>query len=145
MHRPASSKSDDAWLTTNARRVLPMRSSCVSPSAGAAPAVAASAVAASAVADSHDMVIALGYDTQNDVAFVPCRPRHVAQGLLATQADGEHFAGLHAFEPELGAHERHRADLAGDVERLVGTGHLGTEHGANYTRFDRRCRVRRDA
>jgi len=86
------------------------------------------------------MVIALGYDTQNDVSFVPRRTRHVAQRLFAAQPDGEHLAGLHAFELELGAHKRHWADLAGDVERLVGAG-----HGANYTPSDRRCRVRRDA
>jgi len=77
------------------------------------------------------MVIALGYDTQNDVAFVPCRSRHVAQGLLATQADGEHFAGLHAFEPELGAHEGHRADLGRDVDRLV---RLDCHHPATIPR-----------
>jgi len=86
------------------------------------------------------MVIALGYDPQNDVSLVSSRARHVAQGFLAAQADSEHLAGLHSFEPELGAHERHRANLAGDVERLVGAG-----HGANYTPFDRRCRVRGDA
>jgi len=107
-------------------------------------------MAASAMPDSHDMVIALGYDAQNDVSFVPCCPWHVAQRLLAAQTDGQHFAGLHALEPELGAHERHRADLAGYVEHLVGTGRFGTGrfragHGANYTRFDRRCRVRADA
>jgi len=87
------------------------------------------------------MVIARRYDPQNDVSFVTRRARNIAQRLIATQSDVEHIARLHALEPELGAHEGHRADLAGNVDRLV----RGGGHGFNYTAPALRCRLRRDA
>ena len=66
------------------------------------------------------MVVAVGLDRQDGVAFLAGGPRHVAQGLLAAQAHAQELARLHALEPELGADEGHGADLARDVDRLVG-------------------------
>jgi len=86
------------------------------------------------------MVITCRYDPQNDVSLVPRRPRNVAQWLVAVQTDVEHLARLHALEPELGAHEGHGADFAGDVDRLIG----GDGHGFNYTAPALRCRLLED-
>lgn len=68
------------------------------------------------------MFIAVGYDSQDDMALVPRRTRHVAQRFLAAQPDAQHLARLHALQPQLGADEGHGADLAGDVDRLVRLG-----------------------
>lgn len=65
------------------------------------------------------MILAIGLDGEDRVAFVACRPGHVAQRLVAAQSYAEDLAGLHPLELELGPHEGHRADLAGDVDGLV--------------------------
>lgn len=92
------------------------------------------------------MVIALGYDPQNDVALVTRGAWNIAQRLLAAQAHGEHLAGPQTFKPQFGAHEGHRADLAGDVEGVAGgIGGRGSGHVPNYTAPAGRCRVFRNA
>ena len=71
------------------------------------------------------MVIAGGYDPQNDVPFVTSRARHIAQRLIAAQSDVEHIARQHALKHEFGADEGHGADLAGNVDVIVGLyGHV---------------------
>jgi hypothetical protein len=65
------------------------------------------------------MGIACIFDRQDAVAFLTCGAGNVAQRFLAFEAHAEDLTRLHAFEPELGAHEGHRADLGGDVDRLV--------------------------
>src|SRR5262245_28710757 len=126
IHRPASPRSAAAATIIGAMPALPMRSSCVS---------------LSPPPDSHDMVIARRYDPQNEVSLVTRRPRNVAQRLFAAQADVEHLARLHALEPQLGAHEGHGTDLAGNVYSLV----RGSGHGFNYTAPALQCRLHRDA
>lgn len=65
------------------------------------------------------MDIAVRLDVQNGMAFVPCGTRDIAQGLVAAQAYGQDFSGLHALKPELGPDEGHGADLAGNVDVMV--------------------------
>jgi len=65
------------------------------------------------------MVITLGYDPQNAVALIARRPRHVTQRLLAAQPDDENFTRAHALQLELGAHEGHGTNFAGDVDGMV--------------------------
>ena len=65
------------------------------------------------------MGIASVFDRQDAVAFLARGAGDVAQRLLAAQTHAQDLARFHAFEPELGAHERHGADLARDVDRLV--------------------------
>ena len=65
------------------------------------------------------MGIACIFDRQDAVAFLARGAGNVAQRFLAFEAHAQDLARLHAFEPELGAHESHRADLGGDVDRLV--------------------------
>lgn len=95
------------------------------------------------------MVIACGYDAQNDVSLITRRTRHVAQRLFAAQPDGQHFTRTHALQPELGANERHRTNLAGDVDGLVWSlvwnFENGVGHGFNYTPRASRCRLHSDA
>jgi Fur family ferric uptake transcriptional regulator len=66
------------------------------------------------------MALAIGVDGQNDVPFLAGGARHVAQRFFAAQANAQNLARPHAFELELGAHEGHGTDLAGDVYGLVG-------------------------
>ena len=66
------------------------------------------------------MGIACILDRQDAVAFLAGGAGHVAKGLVAAQAHTQDLARLHAFEPEFCSHEGHRADLARDVDRLVG-------------------------
>ena len=65
------------------------------------------------------MGIACNFYRQDAMAFLACGAGDVAQRFLATQAHAQDLARLHAFEPELGAHEGHGADLARDVDRLI--------------------------
>ena len=65
------------------------------------------------------MVLAIGIDSQNGVAFFADRARHVAQGLLANEANTQDLARLHALELEFGAHEGHGTNFAGDVDGMV--------------------------
>src|SRR4029450_11106007 len=53
------------------------------------------------------------------VAFLACGAGNVSQRFFAAEADAQDLARLHAFEPELGSHEGHGADLGRDVHRLV--------------------------
>lgn len=66
------------------------------------------------------MGIAIGFDRHNGVAFLARGARHVAQRLLPAQANAQNLARMHAFKLELGAHEGHRTDFAGDVDGVVG-------------------------
>jgi hypothetical protein len=65
------------------------------------------------------MGIACIFDRQDAVAFLARGAGNVAQWFLALEAHAQDLARLHALEPELGAHEGHRADLGGDVDCLV--------------------------
>ena len=66
--------------------------------------------------------------------------------LVAAQSNVQDFPRTHAFEPKLGPHESHRADLPRDVDpmarrRLVGAWGIGTDHGSNYTSVIAGCRL----
>jgi Fur family transcriptional regulator, ferric uptake regulator len=65
------------------------------------------------------MGIAFVFYRQDAVALLARGAGHVAQRFIALEAHAQDLARLHAFEPELGAHEGHRADLGRDVDRLV--------------------------
>ena len=66
------------------------------------------------------MGLAIVFDPQNGVALLARGARHVAQGLLAAQANAQDLARLHALELKLGAHEGHGTNFAGDVDGMVG-------------------------
>jgi Fur family ferric uptake transcriptional regulator len=66
------------------------------------------------------MGLAIVFDPQNGVAFLARGARHVAQRLLAAKANAQDLARLHALELELGAHEGHGTNFAGDVDGMVG-------------------------
>jgi len=66
------------------------------------------------------MCLAIVFDPQNGVAFLARGARHVAQRLLAAKANAQDLARLHALELELGAHEGHGTNFAGDVDGMVG-------------------------
>jgi Fur family transcriptional regulator, ferric uptake regulator len=66
------------------------------------------------------MGLAIVFDPQNGVALLARGARHVAQGLLAAEANAQDLARLHALELELGAHEGHGTNFAGDVDGMVG-------------------------
>ncbi len=88
------------------------------------------------------MVIACGYDPQNDVALVTRGARNVAQRLFAAQAHAKYLAGAHALQPEFGAYERHRTNFIGNVDGVVGCRKgRGGRHVPNYTAPAGRCRV----
>jgi Fur family ferric uptake transcriptional regulator len=65
------------------------------------------------------MGIARLFDRQDAVAFLARGARDVAQRFFALEAHPQDLTWLHAFEPELGAHEGHGADLGCDIDRLV--------------------------
>ncbi len=77
------------------------------------------------------MGIACIFYRQDAVTFLTRGAGHVAQRFFALEAHAQDLARLHALEPELGAHEGHRADLGGDVDRLVG---LDCHHPATIPR-----------
>lgn len=85
------------------------------------------------------MVTTIRYYPQNHVALISRSLGDISQRLIAAQAHAQDFAGTHALEPQLSAHEGHRAHLAGDIDALVGD---GGSHPANYTPTAGRCRVR---
>ena len=96
----------------------------------------------SSSADSHDMVTTVGYYPQNAVSLLARRFGHVAQRFVPSKPDAQDFARAHALQPELRAHEGHRANLAGNVDDLVGFDRLGGHgHWPNYTPPEGRCRV----
>ena len=66
------------------------------------------------------MGLTIVFDPQNGVALLARGARHVAQRLLAAEANAQDLARLHALELELGAHEGHGADLARDIDGVVG-------------------------
>jgi len=69
--------------------------------------------------------ITIRVDAQNGMPFVPRGTRDIAQRLVPSQAHGQYLAGLHALEAELGPDEGHGADLAGNVDVMVGLyGHV---------------------
>jgi hypothetical protein len=71
------------------------------------------------------MAVAVRLDTQDDMSFVSRGTRHIAQRLVPTQAHRQYRAGPHALEAELGSDEGHGADLAGNVDVIVGLyGHV---------------------
>ena len=65
------------------------------------------------------MGLAVVFDPQDGVAFLACGARHVAQGLLADEPNTQDLARLHALELELGAHEGHGTNFAGDIDGMV--------------------------
>jgi Fur family ferric uptake transcriptional regulator len=73
------------------------------------------------------MGLAIVFDPQNGVALLARGARHVAQRLLAAEANAQDLARLHALELELGAHEGHGTNFAGNVDGVVGrNGHHPT-------------------
>ena len=92
------------------------------------------------------MGVAGRLDPQNSVALVPGGARDIPERFLAAQPDPQNLARFHAFELELGPHERHRADFPGNIDvmvRLYSVWLYG--HVPNYTANADRCRVFRHA
>ncbi len=88
------------------------------------------------------MGVAVRLDPQNEVTLVPGGSRDIPERFLAAQPDPQNLARKHAFELEFRSHERHRADLAGNIDvmvRLYGFWLYG--HVPNYTANADRCRV----
>ena len=65
------------------------------------------------------MGIACIFDRQDAVAFLTRRAGNVAQRFFALETHAQNLARLHAFKLQLGTHEGHRADLSGNIDRLV--------------------------
>jgi len=80
---------------------------------------------------------AVGHNGDDLVTLLARRPRHVAQRLAVVETHREQLANRQPFELQLGAHERHGTDLAGDIDAVRD----GFGHGADYTKAGPRCRV----
>ena len=92
------------------------------------------------------MGIAVCLDPQNGVALVPGGARDIPERFLAAQPDPQNLARIHAFELEFRSHECHRADLAGNIDVMVGLYSVWLYgHVPNYTANADRCRVFRHA
>ena len=66
------------------------------------------------------MDFAVRLDAKNGMSLVPRGARDIAQRLVSAQAHGKDFAWTHALEPELCPDEGHGAELAGNVDVMVG-------------------------